>query len=238
MTEITALIGRGRDQLSMSVVPLDQVAQYACGDVEATFELVNYYRPRLIENNQEWLFRNVEMPLIPVLEEMERIGISIDREYLEDLDKEIRQRLMELDREITRLAGRPINVNSTRQLGALLFDEFKLPSGRRTKTGYSVDQDHLETLRDQHAIIPVIQPTFRHCQPRSTPRPGAFIPRTTRPSRRPAGYRRTRPICRTFRFGPKSGVVFDEPSWRITRSGEYSRTACCSRRTTRRLSCG
>jgi len=156
MTEITALIGKGRDQLSMSVVPLDQVAQYACGDVEATFELVNYYRPRLIENNQEWLFRNVEMPLISVLEEMERIGISIDREYLEELDKEIRQRLMELDREITRLAGRPINVNSTRQLGALLFDEFKLPSGRRTKTGYSVDQDHLETLRDQHAIIPVI----------------------------------------------------------------------------------
>jgi DNA polymerase-1 len=156
MTEITALIGRGRNQLSMNMVPVEQVTQYACGDVEATFELVNYYRPRLIEENQEELFRNVEMPLIPVLAEMERIGISIDRNYLDELDKEIRQRLLELDLEITRLAGRPINVNSTRQLGALLFDELKLPSGRRTKTGYSVDQDLLETLRDQHAIIGVI----------------------------------------------------------------------------------
>jgi DNA polymerase I len=138
------------------MVPVEQVTPYACGDVEATFELAIYYRPRLIESNQEWLFRHVEMPLIPVLAEMEQIGISIDRNYLDELDKEIRQRLLELDQEITRLAGRPINVNSTRQLGALLFDELKLPSGRRTKTGYSVDQDLLETLRDHHAIIGVI----------------------------------------------------------------------------------
>jgi DNA polymerase I len=156
MTEIVSLIGRGQNQLSMNMVPLEQVAQYACGDVEATFELVNYYRPLLIEQHQESLFREIELPLIPVLEEMERTGIAIDREYLNDLDKEIRQRLAELDLEITRLAGRAINVNSTRQLGALLFDELKLPSGRRTKTGYSVDQDLLESLREQHPIVGVI----------------------------------------------------------------------------------
>jgi DNA polymerase I len=156
MTEIAALIGRGQNQLSMNMVPLEQVAQYACGDVEATFELVNYFRPLLAEHEQEKLFREMELPLVPVLEAMERTGIAIDRAYLRDLDKEIRQRLAELDREITRMAGRTINVNSTRQLGALLFDELKLPSGRRTKTGYSVDQDLLETLRDQHPIIGVI----------------------------------------------------------------------------------
>lgn len=156
MTEIAALIGRGQNQLSMNMVPLEQVAQYACGDVEATFELVNYFQPLLVEHEQETLFREMEMPLVPVLEAMERTGIAIDLDYLQDLDKEIRQRLAELDLEITRLAGRSINVNSTRQLGALLFDELNLPSGRRTKTGYSVDQDLLETLRDQHPIIGVI----------------------------------------------------------------------------------
>ena len=156
MTEITALIGTGQNQL-IDERRATRSGRAVClrrrrSDLRAGRTL----RPRLIENNQEWLFRQFEMPLIPVLEEMERIGIAIDREYLGTLDKEIRQRLMELDREITRLAGRPINVNSTRQLGALLFDELKLASGRRTKTGYSVDQDHLETMRDQHPIIPVI----------------------------------------------------------------------------------
>jgi DNA polymerase-1 len=87
---------------------------------------------------------------------MEQTGVAIDSDYLAELESEIRQRNKELDLEIVRLAGRPINVNSSRQLGALLFEELKLPSGRRTKTGYSVDQDHLETIRDQHPIVGVI----------------------------------------------------------------------------------
>jgi DNA polymerase-1 len=156
MTEITSLIGTGRNQLSMNMVPLEEVAQYACGDVEATFELADYYRPLLATSNQERLFREIEMPLIPVLEAMEQAGIAIDNDYLQKFDKEIRQRLVELDGEMLRLAGRAINVNSTRQLASLLFEELKLPSGRRTKTGFAVDQDLLETLREQHPIIGVI----------------------------------------------------------------------------------
>lgn len=156
MTEIGALIGSGRSQLSMNMVPLEQVAQYACGDVEATFELVNYFRPLLDANDQVTLFRDVEMPLITVLEDMERTGIAIDRDYLRAFDKEIRHRIGELEQQITELAGKAININSPKQLGALLFDELKLPSGRKTKTGYSVDQDLLETLREQHPIIGLI----------------------------------------------------------------------------------
>jgi DNA polymerase I len=156
MTEISALIGTGRNQLSMNMVPLEEVAQYACGDVEATFELADYYRPLLGASNQEALFREIEMPLIPVLESMEQAGIAIDHDYLREFDKEIRQRLVELDKEMIRIAGRAINVNSTRQLAALLFEELKLPSGRRTKTGFAVDQDLLETLREQHPIVGVI----------------------------------------------------------------------------------
>ena len=156
MTAITALIGTGKNQLSMNMVPVEQVAEYACGDVEATFELVDYYRPLLDEHNQRELFEKIELPLIPVLVDMEATGVAIDSGYLAELEGEIRQRIEELDREIVELAGRPINVNSSRQLGALLFDELKLPSGRRTKTGYSVDQDHLETIRDRHPIVGAI----------------------------------------------------------------------------------
>ena len=156
MTNITELIGTGKNQLSMSMVPVEQVAEYACGDVEATFELVNYYRPLIEQHNQRKLMEEIELPLVPVLVDMEQTGVAIDSDYLSELEGEIRQRIKELDAEIMRLAGRPINVNSSRQLGALLFDELKLPSGRRTKTGYSVDQDHLETIRDQHPIVGVI----------------------------------------------------------------------------------
>ena len=156
MTEISALIGTGRNQLAMNMVPLDQVAQYACGDVEATFELVTYYRPLLAQNNQERMFRDIEMPLIPVLEEMERAGIAIDQDYLNSYEKEVQHRLVELDSQMVEMAGRPINVNSTRQLATLLFEEKNLQSGRRTKTGFAVDQDLLETLRDKDPIVPVI----------------------------------------------------------------------------------
>ncbi|MDQ2684154.1 MAG: DNA polymerase I, partial [Chloroflexota bacterium] len=158
MTEITNLIGTGRNQLSMNMVPLEQVSQYACGDVEATFELAEFYRPLLVQQEQEALFRDIEMPLIAVLEDMERTGIAIDAAYLAEYESEVKQRVAELEKEITGHAGRPINVNSPKQLGSLLFDELKLPSGRKTKTGYSVDQDLLETLRDQHPIIaPILE---------------------------------------------------------------------------------
>ena len=156
MTEISALIGTGKNQLLMNMVPLEQVSQYACGDVEATFALVEYFSPKLDEQGQRKLFETIEMPLIPVLERMEQAGIAIDVGYLAELEKEIRQRMAELEKEITNLAGKAVSVNSPRQLASLLFEDLKLTTGRRTKTGFSVDQDHLETLRNEHPIVPAI----------------------------------------------------------------------------------
>ncbi|HRA46623.1 MAG TPA: DNA polymerase I [Thermomicrobiales bacterium] len=158
MTEISELIGTGKSQLMMNMVPLEQVYQYACGDVEATFGLVEYFRPRLTAASQDDLFRTIEMPLIPVLEDMEQAGIAINAGFLEQYASEVRTRMAQLEAEIESLAGHALSVNSPKQLAELLFVELDLPKGRRTKTGFSVDQDHLETLREAHPIIaPILE---------------------------------------------------------------------------------
>jgi DNA polymerase I len=156
MTEITQLIGTGRGQLSMDLVSSDEAGEYAAGDVEATFALADLYRPQLPVQNQERLFREIEMPLTPILVQMERTGVAIDAEYLHVLGAEIQTRMQELQQKIVEIAGREINVNSTRQLATLLFEDLKLPSGRKTKTGYSVDQEVLERLRTEHEIVNLI----------------------------------------------------------------------------------
>jgi len=156
MTEITQLIGTGRGQLTMDIVPLEEVGDYAAGDVEATFALADHYRPHLVAQGQERLFNEIELPLTPVLVDMERAGIAIDADYLNQLACEIESRMRELEAKIFEIAGREINVNSTRQLATLLFEELKLPSGKKTKTGYSVDQEVLERLRPEHEIVDLI----------------------------------------------------------------------------------
>jgi DNA polymerase-1 len=153
MTEIASLIGTGRGQLTMDVVSLDQVGDYACGDVEATFALADLFRPLIVAQGQERVFTEIEMPLVPVLVKMERAGIAIDTDYMRQLADEIQGRIRQLEHEIYDAAGHEFNVNSTRQLATLLFEELKLPSGRRTKTGFSVDQDVLENLRAEHPIV-------------------------------------------------------------------------------------
>ncbi|MBA3336868.1 MAG: DNA polymerase I [Chloroflexia bacterium] len=153
MTEITELIGTGRNQLTMDVVPCEDAGPYACGDVEATFELVEPLQALLRERDQLQLLRVIEQPLVPVLLAMERRGIAIDSNYLALLSVEIATRSQELEQLIYELAGREFNIGSTKQLAVLLFEELGLPSARRTKTGYSVDSDVLEGLRTKHPVI-------------------------------------------------------------------------------------
>jgi DNA polymerase-1 len=150
------LIGTGKSQLTMDLVGADAAGQYACGDVEATVELERFYRPKLDEQQQTRLFHEIEMPLIPVLVDMERAGVAIDANYLNELSAEIKTRMKELSSDMERSVGHSVNVNSNKQLATLLFEELSLPSGRRTKTGLSVDADQLEAIRDRHEIVPMI----------------------------------------------------------------------------------
>jgi DNA polymerase-1 len=99
---------------------------------------------------------DIEMPLVPVLTRMEQTGVAIDLDYLSRFSEEISTRLHEVETEIYELAGQTFNINSTRQLATILFEELKLPSGKRTKTGYSVDQQVLENLRSEHPLVELI----------------------------------------------------------------------------------
>jgi DNA polymerase-1 len=156
MTEIVALIGSGRNQLTMDMVDSDEAGDYACADVEVTFELADLFRPEIHECGMDFLLYEVEQPLVPVLAEMERNGIAVDVPYLNELSAEITARLDQVQAEINEIAGRELNVNSARQLAPLLFEELGLPSGRRTKTGFSVDSEVLENLRHRHPIVDLI----------------------------------------------------------------------------------
>lgn len=156
MTEIVALIGSGRNQMTMDQVDSDQAGDYACGDVEATFELADLFRPEIHAAEMDQLLFEIEQPLVPVLAQMEKIGIAVDVPYLLELSREITERLHQVERELNEVAGREINPNSARQLAPLLFEELGLPSGRKTKTGFSVDSEVLENIRHLHPIVELI----------------------------------------------------------------------------------
>ncbi len=111
----------------------------------------------LLRQQGMWeLFETIELPLISVLADMEAIGFRLDSDVLRRLGAEHEARLAELTKTIYELAGGPFNINSTRQLGELLFEKLGLPAARKTKTGYSTDAEVLEQLADAHPIIPAI----------------------------------------------------------------------------------
>ncbi len=160
MTPITDLIGsRPSEQISMGQVPVEQAAAYACADVDMTTRLVRVLGQELRERAQWKLFAEVEMPLVPILAEMELAGVALDVHALQDLESELRGRLRDLEREIFRLVGFEFNVNSGPQLSRVLFEHLGLSSRgvRRTKTGhYSTAAGVLETLRGLHPVVDLV----------------------------------------------------------------------------------
>ncbi len=159
MTEITELIGRGKNQITMREVPVEQVAPYAGADADATFRLHEAIKPILQQRNQEKLFLEIEQPLIPVLIDMETVGVALDVKYLGELGGEISERMRQLEMQIYQLAGAAFNVNSTKQLSDVLFGKLGLPTQGSWKTSggsYSTNADVLDELRDKHEIVPLI----------------------------------------------------------------------------------
>ena len=111
---------------------------------------------KLKDDNMLELFYSIEMPLSETLASMETVGMYVDKEKLEEFGKEISKKIEELEKEIYLIAGEEFNINSTQQLGTILFDKLKLPTKKKTKTGYSTDKDVLESLEEYHEIIPLI----------------------------------------------------------------------------------
>ncbi|MEK7354519.1 MAG: DNA polymerase I [Chloroflexota bacterium] len=157
MTPITDLIGTGAKQLNMSQVEIDKAAVYACADADMTGRLAELLAPELLESDLLWkLFADVEMPLVPVLVDMERNGIALDTGLLRQMAQELGEQLRKLESEIYNNVGHQFNINSPQQLGLILFEELKLSTNQKKKGSYSTAANVLEELRGTHPIIQLI----------------------------------------------------------------------------------
>ena len=147
-----ALIGSGKKQITMDQVPLEAITQYACEDVDFTLRAHNFFAPRLKKEGLDRAYREVELPLVMVLEAMERKGICVDVKLLKSLSDEAGEELKKLTKKIFKEAGEEFNIGSPLQLGKILFEKMQVQkiSGTRvkkTKTGYATDVDVLESLK-------------------------------------------------------------------------------------------
>ncbi|MFO1080140.1 MAG: DNA polymerase I [Reyranellaceae bacterium] len=148
--------GSGAKQISFDKVPIDKARDYAAEDADVTLQLWTRFKPRLAREHVTTLYETVERPLIPVLLSMEQAGIKVDAPQLKALSADFERRLADLEREIHRIAGREFNVGSPKQLGEILFDEQKLPGGKRNKNGsWATDAGVLDELAAQGHPLPV-----------------------------------------------------------------------------------
>ena len=131
---------------SFADVPLEQAVRYAAEDSDITWRLYEVLAKELEGRSLTQLFERVEMPLVKILSKMELAGIRLEQKRLEEFDSEIVQRLGKIEQEIYDEVGHPFNINSTKQLQEVLFEERKLPTGKKNKTGFSTATDTLEQL--------------------------------------------------------------------------------------------
>ncbi|MBS1914453.1 MAG: DNA polymerase I [Bacteroidetes bacterium] len=150
---ITELIGeRGKGQLNMRDIPVERVGEYAAEDADITLQLYRKMKAALDEQNLTRVAERFEFPLVEVLASMEHCGIYIDEPSLKEISKSLEQTAASLEEEIHELAGEPFNIGSPKQLAEILFEKLKLPTKKKTKTGYSTDQFVMEELAALHPL--------------------------------------------------------------------------------------
>ncbi len=160
MTHIEELIGKGKNQISMAEVPIQKAADYAGADAAVPLQLKPLLEKELKARNAEGFFYDIEMPLIPILMDMEEAGITINTAFFDEMARDLNQRLIEIEKQIIGMVGYSFNLNSTQQLSKVLFETLKLPPpGNRYKTSsgfYSTSAEVLEQLSGTHPIIDLI----------------------------------------------------------------------------------
>ncbi len=160
MTPIEALIGpKGKKQLKMTEIEPEVVADYAAEDADYTWRLYKLLKKRLVENRLIDLMDKIEVPLIKVLAKMESNGMLIDKKFLEQMSRELAQKIKRLENKIYKLAGIEFNVRSPLQLKEVLFNKLNISTAglAKTKTGISTAASELEKLRGRHKIIDLIE---------------------------------------------------------------------------------
>ena len=154
LTTYKEVVGTGAKAKNFCEVPVDEAIAYGAEDAESTLAAAGRLRPLLETEGLDELFQQMEMPLMPVLAEMEMHGVRLDAQALADFSKEMDVRLFQAEEQIYQMAGERFNLNSPQQLGHILFEKLKLPQGKKTKgrTGFSTDAEVLKDLSLHHPL--------------------------------------------------------------------------------------
>jgi DNA polymerase I len=164
MRQYGDLTGKGKAQIPFAEVPIPEAADYCAADSATVLALHEFFAPALRDMGLERLLRTIEMPLLPVLVDMEWDGIAVDRSLFARLAGELTRDLIQLEGKIAQVAGTSVNLNSPKQLAALLFEKLQLPVLKRTKTGPSTDADVLDQLAEQGHEVPRLILEYRELQ--------------------------------------------------------------------------
>ncbi|MBC8190974.1 MAG: DNA polymerase I [Candidatus Marinimicrobia bacterium] len=149
---IEELIGKGKDQITMDLVTLDVISEYAAEDADISYQLYEILSEKIETDKLTSVLNDIDLPLIPVLMDMEREGTFVDAKILNEMSVSLRQELVRLEKAIFQEAGEEFNVASPRQVAEILFEKKGIKPIRKTKTGYSTDVNVLQILAKEHAI--------------------------------------------------------------------------------------
>lgn len=160
MTHIEELIGKGKNQLSMADIAIESVAPYAAADAETIIRLMPLLQKDLDRAGGAKLLAEIEMPLVPILAEMEMTGILLDLPFFQKFSEKLSTRIAEVEKQVFESVGKPFNINSTQQLSDVLFTHLRLEppdKGKKTASGhFSTSADVLEGLRGKHPVVDLI----------------------------------------------------------------------------------
>ncbi len=148
----TDVVGKGKTQKTFAEISPDDAVQYAAEDADITWRLYEYFNKKITEQKLTGILRDIDIPVMRILAEMEYYGVLLNRKYLAQLDEEVAADLKKIEQQVYTEAGVVFNLKSPKQLGEVLFTTMKIPHGRRTKTGFSTNAAVLEGLAEQYPI--------------------------------------------------------------------------------------
>lgn len=164
MRQYSDLAGKGKAEIPFAEVPVPEAAAYCGADSATVLALHEFFAPSLRDMGLERLLGELELPLVPVLVDMEWDGIAVDRAVFSRLSLELNRDLIQLEAKIAEAAGTSVNLNSPKQLAALLFEKLQLPALKKTKTGPSTDADVLDQLALMGHEVPRLILEYREVQ--------------------------------------------------------------------------
>lgn len=147
------LLGKGAKKTTFSMIDYDSLNAFMAAEIKATEALMAHFKDMMSKQGLMSLFDSVELPLVKVLADIEYTGFKVDVDEVDTIDLQLQKKIAEIEASIFEVAGEVFNINSPKQLGIILFEKLGLPSGKKTKTGYSTGHDVLEKLISKHPIV-------------------------------------------------------------------------------------